>query len=171
MIDKGILSAQPDAPRGAFACDVVGGGLAGCEAAWQLAERGLPVRLSEMRPLATTPAHTTDRLAEVVCSNSFGAEGETAAAGILKAELALFGSLILDCAHASRVPAGGALAVDRDRFSALVTERVARHPHIALVREEVREIPAGPAILATGPLTAPALADALQRALGRDRDV
>ena len=168
MIDEGILSAQPDAPRGAFACDVVGGGLAGCEAAWQLAERGLPVRLSEMRPLATTPAHTTDRLAEVVCSNSFGAEGETAAAGILKAELALFGSLILDCAHASRVPAGGALAVDRDRFSALVTERVARHPHIALVREEVREIPAGPAILATGPLTAPALADALQRALGRE---
>lgn len=168
MTDEGILNAPPDSPCGASACDVIGGGLAGCEAAWQLAERGLPVRLFEMRPLATTPAHTTDRLAEVVCSNSFGAEGETAAAGILKAELALFGSLILNCAHAARVPAGGALAVDRDRFSARVTERVAHHPNITLVREEVREIPAGPAILATGPLTAPALADTLQRALGRE---
>ena len=112
-------------------CSVVGGGLAGCEAAWQLAERGVPVRLFEMRPLVMSPAHTTDRLAEVVCSNSFGAEGETAAAGILKAELAILRSLVLECAHASRVPAGGALAVDRERFSTLVTERILGHPNIA----------------------------------------
>ena len=154
--------------RRAPLCSVVGGGLAGCEAAWQLAERGVPVRLFEMRPLVMSLAHATDRLAEVVCSNSFGAEGETAAAGILKAELALFRSLVLECAHASRVPAGGALAVDRERFSGLVTERILGHPNIALVREEVRTIPAGPAILATGPLTAEPLAGALREALGHE---
>lgn len=154
--------------RRAPLCSVVGGGLAGCEAAWQLAERGVPVRLFEMRPLVMSPAHATDRLAEVVCSNSFGAEGETAAAGILKAELAIFRSLVLECAHASRVPAGGALAVDRERFSGLVTERILGHPNIALVREEVRTIPAGPAILATGPLTAEPLAGALREALGHE---
>ncbi len=148
--------------------DVVGGGLAGCEAAWQLAERGIPVRLFEMRPLVATPAHTTDRLAEVVCSNSFGAEGETAAAGILKAELAVFRSLILECAHATRVPAGGALAVDRERFSALVTRRIDAHPGITLVREEVRVLPPGPAIVATGPLTAAALAGDLRERLGHE---
>ena len=148
--------------------DVVGGGLAGCEAAWQLAERGIPVRLFEMRPLVATPAHTTDRLAEMVCSNSFGAEGETAAAGILKAELAVFRSLILECAHATRVPAGGALAVDRERFSALVTRRIDAHPGITLVREEVRALPPGPAIVATGPLTAAALAGDLRERLGHE---
>ena len=147
---------------------VIGGGLAGCEAAWQLARRGLPVRLFEMRPLVMSPAHTTDRLAEVVCSNSFGAEGETAAAGILKAELAILRSLVLECAHASRVPAGGALAVDRERFSTLVTERILGHPNIALVREEVRTIPTGPTVLATGPLTAEPLAHVLREALGHE---
>lgn len=149
---------------------VVGGGLAGCEAAWQLARRGLPVRLFEMRPLATTPAHSTDRLAEVVCSNSFGADRgreRPSAGGILKDELALGGSLILECAEACRVPAGGALAVDRERFSALVTERIAARPEIQLVRREVTSLPEGPAILATGPLTSAPLADALAAALGR----
>ncbi|MCR5347493.1 MAG: methylenetetrahydrofolate--tRNA-(uracil(54)-C(5))-methyltransferase (FADH(2)-oxidizing) TrmFO [Fretibacterium sp.] len=154
---------------------VIGGGLSGCEAAWQIAEReGLPVRLVEMRPLATTPAHTTALLAEVVCSNSFGGvidpgpEEHITAAGILKEELELGGSLILSCARASRVPAGGALAVDRERFSSLVTEKITSHPKIQLVREEVASLPEGPAIIATGPLTAPALAEALRSALGKE---
>ena len=153
---------------------IIGGGLSGCEAAWQLAERGLPVRLVEMRPLATTPAHKTARLAEVVCSNSFGGviepgpDEHITAAGILKEELEMGGSLILACARETRVPAGGALAVDRERFSALVTERITNHPNIELVREEVTSIPEGPAIIATGPLTASSLADALRARLGKD---
>ena len=154
---------------GGFEINVIGGGLAGCEAAWQLAERGIPLRLFEMRPLAMTPAHKTGLLAEVVCSNSFGADtSRPSAAGILKEELALGGSLILRCALDARIPAGGALAVDREGFSRLVTERVAGHPNIRLVREEAQDIPEGPAILATGPLTSPALADALKRALGHE---
>ncbi|MCR4819284.1 MAG: methylenetetrahydrofolate--tRNA-(uracil(54)-C(5))-methyltransferase (FADH(2)-oxidizing) TrmFO [Fretibacterium sp.] len=153
---------------------VIGGGLAGCEAAWQLADRGFAVRLFEMRPLATTPAHKTAQLAEVVCSNSFGGviepgpEEHVTAAGILKEELEMDGSLILACARETRVPAGGALAVDRGRFSTLVTERITEHPNIELIREEVISLPEGPAILATGPLTAPSLADALRAVLGAD---
>ncbi len=147
---------------------VIGGGLAGCEAAWQIAERGMPVMLYEMRPLVTTGAHSTDSLAEVVCSNSFGAEGESAAAGILKAELELLGSLILACAHGTRVPAGGALAVDRELFAKLVTEKITSHPKITLVREEVRKVPEGAAIIATGPLTSPAMADALKEKIGTE---
>lgn len=148
---------------------VVGGGLSGCEAAWQLAERGIPVRLFEMRPRVFGPAHKSDLLAEVVCSNSFGADGSRpAAAGILKKELALGRSLILECALATRVPAGGALAVDRSRFASLVTERITGHPNITLIREEVPDIPKGPAVLATGPLTSPPLAEALRNALGQD---
>ena len=153
------------------AISVIGGGLAGCEAAWQMVRRGHRVRLVEMRPLVMGPAHRTDRLAEVVCSNSFGADGgpdaPPTAGGILKDELAFTGSLILDCAQATRVPAGGALAVDRDLFSALVTERVGGHPNIEIVREEVASVPEGPTIIATGPLTSPTLAAALEAALGR----
>jgi methylenetetrahydrofolate--tRNA-(uracil-5-)-methyltransferase len=145
---------------------VVGGGLAGCEAAWQLARRNFRVRLFEMRPLVRTPAHETAQLAEIVCSNSFGGEGDTGAAGILKAELELGGSLILECAQLSRVPAGGALAVDREIFSGRVSSRVEQHPLIEVVREEAANLPDGPAIIATGPLTSPAMAKALQNLIG-----
>jgi methylenetetrahydrofolate--tRNA-(uracil-5-)-methyltransferase len=145
---------------------VAGGGLAGSEAAWQLAERGFRVRLYEMRPAVQTPAHATGRLAEVVCSNSFGGEGEKSAAGILKSELALGRSLILECAHLTRVPAGGALAVDRDRFAELVTARIESHPRVELVREEVSELPDCPCIAATGPLTSSAMARALLAKIG-----
>ncbi|MDR1733157.1 MAG: methylenetetrahydrofolate--tRNA-(uracil(54)-C(5))-methyltransferase (FADH(2)-oxidizing) TrmFO [Synergistaceae bacterium] len=152
---------------------VVGGGFAGSEAAWQLAKRNLRVRLFEMRPFVQTPAHSTAQFAEVVCSNSFGGEGEESAAGILKAELALAQSLILECAQVSRVPAGGALAVDRDRFAELVSAHVESHPHIEVVREEVTDLGAllymrRPVILATGPLTSSALAKNLQSLIGED---
>ena len=145
---------------------VIGGGFAGCEAAWQLAQRRFRVRLFEMRPLVETPIHKTAQLAEVVCSNSFGGEGDTGAAGILKAELELGGSLILQCAQSSRVPAGGALAVDRENFSKQVSARIEGHPLIEVVREEVTRLPEGPAIVATGPLTSPAMAKALQDVIG-----
>jgi methylenetetrahydrofolate--tRNA-(uracil-5-)-methyltransferase len=152
---------------------IIGGGLAGCEAAWQLARRGHRVKLFEMRPFVQTPAHSTAQLAEMVCSNSFGGEGETSAAGILKAELELGGSLILKCAHISRVPAGGALAVDRDRFSELVSTHVKSHTNIQLIREEMVELSAliatHPTIVATGPLTSPALAKSLQELLGGEK--
>lgn len=147
---------------------VVGGGLAGCEAAWQLAQRGLRVALYEMRPFVQTPIHSSAQLAEIVCSNSFGGEGETGAAGILKAELSLFRSLILDCAHIARVPAGGALAVDRDRFAELVSAHVESHPNIHLIREEVRDLPEGPTVLASGPLTSQILAETLRTLIGRE---
>ena len=138
---------------------VVGGGLAGSEAAWQAAERGLRVILNEMRPGSNTPAHVTDRLAELVCSNSLGSNLTDRAPGLLKEELRRLGSLVVACADATAVPAGGALAVDRDAFAALVTERVEGHPRIELRRQEVTSIPGeGLVIIATGPLTAPALA-------------
>ena len=124
------------------------------------------MRLFEMRPFVQTPAHSTALLAEVVCSNSFGGEGDTGAAGILKAELALGRSLILDCARITRVPAGGALAVDRDRFSELVSARVESHPNVELVRDEVTAVPEGPAILATGPLTSTSMAKSLGELIG-----
>lgn len=147
---------------------VIGGGLAGSEAAWQLAKRDFSVRLVEMRPFVQTPAHSTAQLAEIVCSNSFGGEDETSAAGILKAELTLEDSLILTCAHISRVPAGGALAVDRDRFSELVSAHIESHPRIEVVREEAVDLPSGPTILATGPLTSTAMAGHLQALIGED---
>ncbi len=147
---------------------VVGGGLAGVEAAWQAAERGVEVDLYEMRPLRTTPAHLTDRLAELVCSNSLGSDLPDRAAGLLKAELRRLGSLILTCADAARVPAGGALAVDREEFAAQVTRAIDSHPRIRLVRQEVMEVPAGPVIIASGPLTSPALAAAIARLTGAD---
>jgi len=144
---------------------VVGGGLAGSEAAWQLASRGIQVALHEMRPLTTTPAHKTDRLAELVCSNTFKSTELTNAHGLLKAEMRLLGSLILDAADGARVAAGSALAVDRDAFSGTVTERIAGEGRISVVREEVTSIPS-PAIIATGPLTSDKLADAIRARLG-----
>jgi methylenetetrahydrofolate--tRNA-(uracil-5-)-methyltransferase len=149
---------------------VIGGGLAGSEAAWQLAEAGLRVRLSEMRGSGdTTPAHHTDGLAELVCSNSFRSDdAENNAVGLIHQEMRALGSLILREGDRHRVPAGSALAVDRDGFSAGVTAALAAHPNITIVRERVDTLPAGPAIIATGPLTAPGLADAIAAATGRD---
>jgi methylenetetrahydrofolate--tRNA-(uracil-5-)-methyltransferase len=144
---------------------VVGGGLAGSEAAWQLASRGIQVALHEMRPVTTTPAHKTDRLAELVCSNTFKSTELTNAHGLLKAEMRLLGSLILEAADAARVAAGSALAVDRDAFSGSVTDRIAGERRISVVREEVTSIPS-PAIIATGPLTSDKLADAIRARLG-----
>jgi methylenetetrahydrofolate--tRNA-(uracil-5-)-methyltransferase len=144
---------------------VVGGGLAGCEAAWQLAERGHTVRLVEMRPERQTPAHQTDRLAELVCTNSFKSEELSNAHGLLKAEMRALGSILLASADESRVPAGAALAVDRQVFSARMSERIAQHPGIVLERREVTAIPDGPTIIATGPLTSSALTTSIQHLL------
>jgi methylenetetrahydrofolate--tRNA-(uracil-5-)-methyltransferase len=146
---------------------VVGGGLAGSEAAYQLAERGLSVVLHEMRPVRATPAHKTDRLAELVCSNTFKSTELTNAHGLLKAEMRAMGSVILQAADEARVPGGSALAVDRDLFSAAVHERVSSHPRIRIVREEVTTLPS-PGIVATGPLTSDALATAIRARLGVD---
>jgi methylenetetrahydrofolate--tRNA-(uracil-5-)-methyltransferase len=145
---------------------IIGGGLAGCEAAWQLARRGIGVDLHEMRPVRGTEAHATDRLAELVCSNSFRNATLETAVGLLKEEMRRLGSLVMRIADATRVPAGACLAVDRVHFADGITEAVAALPQVRLVRSEVTEIPAGLTILATGPLTSPALSEALQRALG-----
>jgi methylenetetrahydrofolate--tRNA-(uracil-5-)-methyltransferase len=147
---------------------VVGGGLAGSEAAWQAAERGVQVTLYEMRPRRMTPAHVGDRLAELVCSNSLGSDLPDRAAGVLKAELRYLDSLVLACADATRVPAGGALAVDRERFAAEVTRRVEAHPRIRLLREEVTAIPDGLAVIASGPLTSDPLAEAIAALTGQE---
>jgi methylenetetrahydrofolate--tRNA-(uracil-5-)-methyltransferase len=144
---------------------VVGGGLAGCEAAWALAERGVAVTLCEMRPVVATPAHRTDRLAELVCSNTFKSVELSNAHGLLKAELRRLGSLLLACADDARVPGGAALAVDRDLFSKAVHERVSGHPRVTVVRGEVGDIPS-PSVIATGPLTSDRLAGALAQRLG-----
>jgi methylenetetrahydrofolate--tRNA-(uracil-5-)-methyltransferase len=146
---------------------VIGGGLAGSEAAWQAAEAGTHVKLYEMRPQQSTPAHVSDRLAELVCSNSLGSADIVKAPGLLKAEMRGLGSVILACAEAAAVPAGSSLAVDRDVFAQMVTDKIAGHPHIELIREEVKTIPDGPCIIASGPLTSPALADELARLSGR----
>ncbi len=140
---------------------VVGAGLAGCEAAWQLARRGIPVRLIEMKPVKYSPAHKTPGYAELVCSNSLKAEHLSNASGLLKAELRALDSLILACAEACRVPAGGALAVDREQFSEKITSAVQGHPLIKTESAVVEQIPDAPAIIATGPLTDPALCDAI----------
>ncbi len=145
---------------------VIGGGLAGCEAAWQAAERGLEVVLYEMRPRRMTPAHQSDRLAELVCSNSLGAQATDRALGLLKEELHRLGSLLIACAEATALPAGGALAVDREAFASLVGERIQGHPRITLLREEVTALPEGPTVVASGPLTSPALAEAILRLTG-----
>ncbi len=148
---------------------VVGGGLAGSEAAWQVAVRGLDVTLFEMRPLKMTPAHVSADLAELVCSNSLGSNLPGRAPGLLKEELRRLGSLVIDCADASAVPAGGALAVDRQGFSQIVTERVTSHPRISVRREEVTSIPEErPVVVATGPLTSPPLAGAIAELSGSE---
>ncbi|HEX2653872.1 MAG TPA: methylenetetrahydrofolate--tRNA-(uracil(54)-C(5))-methyltransferase (FADH(2)-oxidizing) TrmFO [Xanthobacteraceae bacterium] len=151
---------------------IIGGGLAGAEAAWQVAGRGVPVALHEMRPTRATPAHKTDSLAELVCSNSFRSDDrETNAVGLLHEEMRRLGSLIMRCADANQVPAGGALAVDRDGFSADVTAALAEHPLIEIRREEMMELPPDnwqQSIIATGPLTSQALAEAVRTATGED---
>ncbi|MBE2202699.1 MAG: methylenetetrahydrofolate--tRNA-(uracil(54)-C(5))-methyltransferase (FADH(2)-oxidizing) TrmFO [Anaerolinea sp.] len=146
---------------------VIGGGLAGVEAAWQAAELGIHVYLHEMRPQRMTPAHVSDRLAELVCSNSLGSALPHKAPGLLKAELRGLGSLILACAEATAVPAGSSLAVDRDLFAQLVTERIAAHPNIELVRAEVTRVPDTPCIVASGPLTSTALTQDISRLTGQ----
>jgi methylenetetrahydrofolate--tRNA-(uracil-5-)-methyltransferase len=145
---------------------VIGGGLAGAEASWQLARRGIEVELYEMRPQKRTEAHHTDALAELVCSNSLKSTMLHTAGGLLKEEMRRLDSLIIRVADQTRVPAGAALAVDRERFARAVTEVLAALPQIKIVREEVLEIPAGPVIVATGPLTSPALSTALAALLG-----
>ncbi|HRQ38566.1 MAG TPA: methylenetetrahydrofolate--tRNA-(uracil(54)-C(5))-methyltransferase (FADH(2)-oxidizing) TrmFO [Chloroflexota bacterium] len=146
---------------------IIGGGLAGTEAAWQAAELGIPVRLYEMRPRQNTPAHTTHFLAELVCSNSLGSALPDKAPGLLKAELRGLGSLILACAQETAVPAGSSLAVDRDLFAQRVTEKIESHPLIELVREEVTAVPPTPTVIASGPLTSPALASSINELTGQ----
>jgi methylenetetrahydrofolate--tRNA-(uracil-5-)-methyltransferase len=151
---------------------IIGGGLAGSEAAWQLAQAGVPVRLSEMRGGGDmTPAHRTEALAEMVCSNSFRSDDANSnAVGLLHQEMRALGSLILRCADGAKVPAGSALAVDRDLFAGAVTRALDDHPLVEIVRERVDRLPAeGLAIVATGPLTAPPLAEAIAAATGRDQ--
>lgn len=147
---------------------VVGAGLAGSEAAWQLAERGIHVRLYEMKPEKMTPAHHSPNFAELVCSNSLRSDELTNAVGLLKEELRELGSLVMRCADAHRVAAGGALAVDREGFSAAVTEAISSHPNIEVIAEEVTDIPAGEVIVASGPLTSDVLAEKLAALSGED---
>jgi methylenetetrahydrofolate--tRNA-(uracil-5-)-methyltransferase len=147
---------------------IIGGGLAGSEAAWQAAERGIDVILYEMRPFKTTSAHVTDRLAELVCSNSLGSDLIDRAPGLLKEELRRLGSLIMAAAQRAAVPAGGALAVDRDVFAATVTEHIENHPRITVQRREIARVLAMPTVVATGPLTSPALSADIMRLTGQD---
>ena len=161
--------------------NVIGGGLAGVEAAWQAAERGAKVRLYEMRPVQQTPAHRTDQLAEIVCSNSLKTDEPGSAPYLLKEELRRGGSMVLEVAHATRVPAGSALSVDRGKFSEMITERVEAHPDIEIIREEVKSLSEPPAlaggqndgkevsIIATGPLTSDALTTEIMKLTGDDQ--
>ena len=146
---------------------VIGAGLAGSEAAWQLAQRGLDVQLYEMKPQKMTPAHHTPYFGELVCSNSLRGDRLENAVGLLKEELRRCGSLILECAEATRVEAGGCLAVDREGFAKLVTEKIRSHPRITVVEEEVTQMPEGPVIIATGPLTSDALSCAIGEHFGQ----
>ena len=146
---------------------VIGAGLAGCEAAWQLAKRDIPVRLMEMKPEKMTPAHHSGDFAELVCSNSLRGDRLENAVGLLKEELRHLDSLILSCADATRVEAGGCLAVDRHGFSQLVTERIRSHPRITVEATEVTQVPQGPVIVATGPLTSDALSAGIAQYFGQ----
>ena len=148
--------------------NVIGAGLAGSEAAWQIAKRGIKVRLYEMRPVKQTPAHHTDKFAELVCSNSLRANNLTNAVGVIKEEMRMLDSIIIKSADNSSVPAGGALAVDRHDFSGRVTDTIRNHPLIEIVNEEVTEIPEGITVIATGPLTSPALAEKVKEMTGQD---
>ena len=147
---------------------VIGAGLAGSEAAWQLAQRGIDVTLREMKPEKKTPAHETEYFAELCCSNSLRSDQLENAVGLLKEELRRLGSLILQCADATRVEAGGALAVDRHGFARMVTEQIRSHPHITVVPGEVTEIPEGRVVIASGPLTSDTLFDAIHAKVGGD---
>lgn len=147
---------------------IIGAGLAGSEAAYQLAKRGISVKLYEMRPVQKTPAHTTEDFAELVCSNSLRADGLANAVGVLKEEMRIIDSLIMKAADATRVPAGGALAVDRVGFSKYVTEYLENDPHVEIIREELAGIPEGPTIVATGPLTSDALSETIRQMTGQD---
>ena len=145
---------------------VIGAGLAGAEAAWQLAQRGLQVELYEMKPVKKSPAHHSDSFAELVCSNSLRGDRLENAVGLLKEELRRCGSLILQCAEATRVEAGGCLAVDREGFANLVTEKIRNHPNITVISQEITEVPQGPVIIATGPLTSDAMSEAIGKHFG-----
>ena len=147
---------------------VIGAGLAGSEAAWQLAQRGIQVELIEMKPHKMTPAHHSENFGELVCSNSLRGDRLENAVGLLKEELRRMDSLIIACADATRVEAGGCLAVDREGFSALITEKLKNHPNITVVAQEITEVPEGPVIIATGPLTSDALSEAIGRYFGQD---
>ncbi len=147
---------------------VIGAGMAGSDAALAAAELGVMVDLYEMRPKKMTPAHHTDRFAELVCSNSLGGEGDTNAKGLLQAEMLLAGGLIMRSAQATRIPAGGALAVDREQFGNLVTQTLKEHPNIKVHQEELTDIPEGIVVIASGPLTSEALATSLQKTLGTE---
>ncbi len=147
---------------------IIGGGLAGSEAAWQAAEQGITVTLYEMRPNRSTGAHVSDQLAELVCSNSLGSNLPDRSSGLLKEELRRLGSLLLECAEKTALPAGGALAVDRAAFSNVVTQHIQNHPRIHIVREEIKTIPSGPTIIASGPLTSPDLAKEIQKLTGEE---
>ena len=149
---------------------VIGAGLAGSEAAWQLANRGIEVELYEMRPSKKTPAHHTGDFAELVCSNSLRGDRLENAVGLLKEELRRVGSIIMECAEATRVEAGGALAVDRHGFAKMVTEKVRNHPNITVIEEEITEVPEGPVIIATGPLTSDAMSEAIGKYFGGETD-
>ena len=147
--------------------NVIGGGFAGCEAAWQIANRGIKVNLYEMKPKKFTPAHKSEKLCELVCSNSFKARRIDSAAGLLKHEMELLNSLIISCAKQSEVPAGGALAVDREKFSELVTQKVKNHKLINVILQEISEIPRDNiTIIASGPLTSDSLAKTIKEQTG-----
>ncbi|WP_097072126.1 FADH(2)-oxidizing methylenetetrahydrofolate--tRNA-(uracil(54)-C(5))-methyltransferase TrmFO [Ureibacillus xyleni] len=148
--------------------NVIGAGLAGSEAAWQIAKRGVRVRLYEMRPVKQTPAHHTDKFAELVCSNSLRANSLTNAVGVIKEEMRILDSVIIKAADNASVPAGGALAVDRHEFAGFVTETVKKHPLVEVINEEVTEIPEGVTVIATGPLTSPALAEKIKELTGQE---
>ena len=148
--------------------NVIGAGLAGCEAAFRLAENNVPVRLYEMKPGKMTPAHKSADFSELVCSNSFRSDELSNACGLLKEELRRLDSLILNCAMKTKVKAGGALAVDRNAFSSAVTDRIKNHPLISVISKEITEIPEGYTIIATGPLTSDALSDAILKLTGKE---
>ncbi len=153
---------------------IIGGGLAGCEAAWQCAERGCNVQLIDMKPQKFSPAHHSEKLAELVCSNSLRSNDQTSAVGLLKEEMRRCNSLLIRIAYETQVPAGKALAVDREKFAARITEIIETHPLIEISRQEIMEIPAPspegtPIILATGPLTSDSLAESLAELTGKKR--
>lgn len=164
-LDQAMTASQAEGQK---PVTVIGGGLAGCEAAWQLASRNIPVVLYEMRPQQYPPAFHTDQFAELVCSNSLRSDSLNNAVGVMKEEMRRLNSLILQAADASRVPAGSALAVDREGFSRTITEAISSHPLITVIRDEVTEIPSGPVIIAAGPLCSNALAKEIQKLTGQE---